>query len=520
MITVNEFQQALADDQVKVIAGFEGLEKQVDHLIVQEFSFKSSRVLKESAVLTTLYGFKDLDEILEHFRWYTEIGVSAVCIHKVVYSEISQAILDLADEAGLPLLYISNDISYQLLYERFNDLQYQEATRLKGEIDELNQSMLDALLLEKDFHFIIQSIGKYFDEPIVYLNEDMDILALWNSKSFSRKALREWLEQTVSLYEKEFQQVRETILPLEIALEEKTHQLEAVVIVPLTSKSDFYGYLIVGRKHEVSPFRDIIIKNAATALILDSMKKSQTKEYHKNRDIRMLEEIFEGKREEEAIAADFYHDMKHVNSLVIVELEDKSKLREAYQFIRSKIERTNGLIWIMDNKILALVSLEFGKGKITSFIDEQRTIGLSGKLEQFSNEGLRMLYEQADIALQFATLKGQSFCSWQDLGSEKIVYFMNQSANLRQFHLEQLQPLIDYDIKRDANLVKTLEIYLQTFFSLKESGEKLHLHPNTVKYRVNKIEDLLGSKLDDPSHYIDLMIALKSYHYLNSIQST
>lgn len=513
MITVKEFQQAVSEDKVTIIAGFGGLEKKIEHLIVQEFSFKSSRVMGESAVLTTLYGFKNLDEIIEHFKWYIEIGVSAVCVHKVVYPEIPKEILELADQANLPLLYIPNELSYQLLYKRFNDLHYQEATKLKREIDELNQSMLDALLLEKDMHFIIQSIGKYFDEPIVYLDSGMDILALWNSGSFSRTGLRDWLEKVVGTYAETFREVRATMLPFEIQFAEPNRQLSSVLIVPLNSKLDYYGYLIIGQHNKKSPFRDIIIKNAATVLVLDAMKKNETKEYHKNRDIRILEKIFEGSRAEEVADSDFYHDIRNVNSLVMVEPEDKTKLREAYQLICQKIEGSNELIWIKDNKILALVQLEFGEGKAVTLSADDRRMGLSSKLTAFTNEGFRMLYEQAEISLHFAKLKQRPFCSWRDLGTEKIIYFMKKSNSLKDFHMDYLQQLVDYDKENDTTLVDTLHVYLESFFSLKESGEKLHLHPNTVKYRIKKIEDLLGRKIDDPAHYLELMMALKSYSY-------
>lgn len=513
MITVREFQQAILKDNVTIIAGLGGLYKKIEHMIVQEFSFKSSRILGESIVLTTLYGFKNLDEIMEHFKWYIQIGVSAVCVHNVVYSEIPKAILDLADQAELPLLCIPKDVSYQLLYKRFNDLHYQETAKLKREIDELNQSMLNALLLEKDIHFIIQSMGKYIDEPIVYLNNEMDILALWNSKNFSRTELRDWFEKVIGTYAETFKEVRNMNLPIEIELVERTKQLKSILIVPLNSKFDYYGYLIIGQQNKKNPFRDIIIKNAATVLILDSMKKNQTKEYHKNKDIKILEEIFEGNRAEELAATDFYHDIKNVNYLVMVEPEDKSKLREIYQFVCGKIEDSNGLIWIMGNKILALIQLELGKGKIAAFSADQRRIGLSAKLTSFSNEGFKMLYEQAEISLHFAKINDQRFCNWRDLGSEKIVHLMKNSTNLKDFHVDYLQPLVQYDERNDTNLVRTLYVYLESFFSLKKTGEKLYLHPNTVKYRVNKIEDLLGRKLDDSAYYIDLMMALKSYYY-------
>jgi DNA-binding PucR family transcriptional regulator len=38
----------------------------------------------------------------------------------------------------------------------------------------------------------------------------------------------------------------------------------------------------------------------------------------------------------------------------------------------------------------------------------------------------------------------------------------------------------------------------------------LHLHPQTVRYRVNRLRELLGEQLEDPSARFELEIALRT----------
>ena len=38
----------------------------------------------------------------------------------------------------------------------------------------------------------------------------------------------------------------------------------------------------------------------------------------------------------------------------------------------------------------------------------------------------------------------------------------------------------------------------------------LHLHPQTVRYRVNRLRELLGEQLDDPDARFELEVALRS----------
>ncbi|CAM5217088.1 CdaR family transcriptional regulator OS=Ureibacillus acetophenoni OX=614649 GN=SAMN05877842_11317 PE=3 SV=1 [Ureibacillus acetophenoni] len=516
MVTVADFKKELEPMNIKLIAGQDGLENVIEYLDVQEFPFKSPRVHKNSVILTTFYGFKNNDEIIEHFVWYAQVGISGICVHNVVYSEVPEVLIQLANKARIPLFYIPENIPYHILYEKYNYLIDLERSKLKNEIDQLNHSMLDALVTEKDNHFIIQLLGKYLNEYIIYLDKEMAIVSLWSPGEISRTHFRNNVNGALNIHREVFNHVRVKLKA--VVVEENNSTLGKFKVLPLNSKMDFYGYLMISQQNIDVPFRDIIIKNTLTALILDAMKKNQTKEFHKNKDIKLLEEIFSDEKISQIKVEDFYFDIKNINYLLIIEPKNKSKLREYYSFIETKIgEVANNLVWIKDNRIIALMHNELKDDSILSKFEDIRS-GISGKLKGLTAADLRTLYEQANVALHFSNIQSKYFCSWDELGSEKIIYFMRNSNLLKDYHLDYLQPLIDYDKRNNTNFTKTLYVYLSTFFSLKESGEHLHLHPNTVKYRVKKIEELLEIKIDDKEKYIDLLMALKFYFYYLEIE--
>jgi DNA-binding PucR family transcriptional regulator len=51
---------------------------------------------------------------------------------------------------------------------------------------------------------------------------------------------------------------------------------------------------------------------------------------------------------------------------------------------------------------------------------------------------------------------------------------------------------------RDPVLAETLRIYLDSFGDIGAAARALHVHPNTVRYRVRRIEKLLSTSLSDP----------------------
>jgi DNA-binding PucR family transcriptional regulator len=58
-------------------------------------------------------------------------------------------------------------------------------------------------------------------------------------------------------------------------------------------------------------------------------------------------------------------------------------------------------------------------------------------------------------------------------------------------------------------LVETLKTYFSTGESKAKTAEKLYIHLNTLKYRLHKIEEILGLKLSDPDVSFRLKLAVR-----------
>jgi len=93
----------------------------------------------------------------------------------------------------------------------------------------------------------------------------------------------------------------------------------------------------------------------------------------------------------------------------------------------------------------------------------------------------------------------------------RISYFLNDQLIFEDYG-ELITPLIEKDQTDGTNLVQTLYVYLKSFFSYTKAAKTLFIHPNTVKYRIDQIQHLLGDvELRDHQTYLDLMMAIKLY---------
>lgn len=79
-----------------------------------------------------------------------------------------------------------------------------------------------------------------------------------------------------------------------------------------------------------------------------------------------------------------------------------------------------------------------------------------------------------------------------------------QIVHTRLAPLEQLKP------KQQVRLAETLLAWLQTRGGAPEVAQRLHVHPQTVRYRLHQLEDLFGADLNDPQARFELEMALRA----------
>jgi PucR family transcriptional regulator, purine catabolism regulatory protein len=70
--------------------------------------------------------------------------------------------------------------------------------------------------------------------------------------------------------------------------------------------------------------------------------------------------------------------------------------------------------------------------------------------------------------------------------------------------------LLDYDRAHQAELVKSLRAFLCHNRSWKDTAAELHVHKQTLVYRMRRVQELTGRRLDDTGDVAELWFALKA----------
>lgn len=104
-----------------------------------------------------------------------------------------------------------------------------------------------------------------------------------------------------------------------------------------------------------------------------------------------------------------------------------------------------------------------------------------------------------------------------NLGVYRLLAILRDSPELWEFYRATLAPLADYDRRQDAELLKTLEAFFANLGNLARAADSLHVHRNTLLYRLGRISEITGLDLDNPEDRLALWLALKAHRVLDAL---
>lgn len=98
--------------------------------------------------------------------------------------------------------------------------------------------------------------------------------------------------------------------------------------------------------------------------------------------------------------------------------------------------------------------------------------------------------------------------AYEDVAAYVLLLEGADSARLAAFASDVLEPLRAYDEKHQTELERTLRLYFGIGQNVKTAAAELHVHRQTVFYRLRQIGDICSRSLDDAHDQLTLRMAL------------
>ncbi|MEV8532225.1 helix-turn-helix domain-containing protein [Streptomyces sp. NPDC051211] len=144
---------------------------------------------------------------------------------------------------------------------------------------------------------------------------------------------------------------------------------------------------------------------------------------------------------------------------------------------------------------------------LSSALTHPVTIGTAGPVTDLS--GISRTYQEARCCLDALTALGGKggTASPRELGFLGLL--LSDSPNTAEFINNTIGPVLDYDTQQRTDLARTLEAYFASACSPTRAAESLHVHPNTVSRRLERIAELLGPDWLEPAQALEVQLALQ-----------
>ncbi|MGO8870396.1 MAG: helix-turn-helix domain-containing protein [Acidimicrobiales bacterium] len=128
--------------------------------------------------------------------------------------------------------------------------------------------------------------------------------------------------------------------------------------------------------------------------------------------------------------------------------------------------------------------------------------------------------EEAVFALKLGTelSSDSSVTKFWELGVWRILVDSSETTKLRQLVDEWIGTLIQHDRLHNSELVKTLTMYLKESCATEATATLLHVHRNTLRYRLSKIALITGRDLGDPDQRFQLELVCRAWLVLQALE--
>lgn len=539
MITVNKIIEILPN--LKILAGEKGISKTVESVTVLDAPDGIQWLKGGEFVITTLFPFQESNKTISKTLLPTlaQKNVSALGIKLNRYVEtISSDIVEQSNKLSLPIILIPYDYAWiDIINSIMSKILNRQAEELK-ELSNIRDLFVQELLHERGLEGIASLLYELLHHPV-------SIFSFYNFHSLnyppsfephvSKENLR--LIDTTDIH-------RETICEksMMMRMAQRENPESSWVQIPISIAQNQIGFLVVWEEDGCVDEAQMSIINQALPLIALKI--------HESKEIQKVEQRFKEQLLQLLLADSIDCPQtidRHLNRLnlylgeknivVIINSQDVKfldpqaliliqQIKTSLKYLMKKLMKSENPI----NNHQLFVSLE-QKNRIFIILPYYKTddyyervytffyssfheilasheygVGI-GRVYQ-GYEGISKSYREALKALDLCWYKKERVLFYKDQGLYRIILEIPRKERESFFH-ETIGPLLEYDRVNNSNLVETLKIFLDNRASYNLTAKEMYLHPNTIRYRIEKIKAICSYDLDSFDDLLEMALGIK-----------
>ena len=542
--SIGELLRLSTLSSAEVLAGRSGLHRVVQRLNVMTVPDILPWVKEHEFLLATGYPLpRSPVELAELVTALDARGLAALGVKLGKYIEaLPHEMLRCADQLDFPIIDIPRQVGFDdILSQALTDIVNRQSAVL-ARAEEIHRVFMQIVLHGGGLPEITEKLSQLIEGAVVVLDNEDRVLAASRLEEVSASLA------TAGLLADDGRIVAG------VALVPQTHvQVTRGVrwaVAPVLAGSMRHGRILAVQGER--PLQDdvlIALERAATVVALDATKKLAVTAVERKFRSDFLHELLSGRarneREVLSRSRSLGWDLERPLIVVVAELEptpdgERSELEErrlrasltdawtatvrgcdpgaAVAGFASELVAIVGVPRERDPAEGAVSLAEAIATRLAQRCRHPLSFGVSRPVA--TSTELAAAYEQATKALQIGRrIHGPGAVTrFDSLGVYRLLSLIDDTEELRSFAYESLGPLLALDRPERDDLLQTLEALVECNLNVARAARRLYFHYNTLRYRITKLERLLGPFTTNPNLCLQIELALQIIHIREMLQ--
>jgi purine catabolism regulator len=285
-------------------------------------------------------------------------------------------------------------------------------------------------------------------------------------------------------------------------------------VLPVTGPRGTAGYILAMESPSAAPAGVSVVQHIATVAALQLSMLAHEREMLRRSGTETLAEMLQGQLEGSVVtrrlAANGFLVDRPLRLAVVPGSADDDRVADALA--------SAGLPYLIlrqqDELVVLVQDGEADRAALTGALDVAAGFsrpfagGSSAGGSSAGGSSAAVARREARWALARALEAGRAVVSYGEDRTEK--WLTSETADLRVLVSQVLGAVLDYDAEHSGDLVTSVRVWLEHDRQTDRAARALHIHPNTLLYRIRRFEQLSGRSLASTEALAEVWLAMRT----------
>lgn len=466
-------------------------------------------------VTATNLDAENADSMRRYVRRLAGAGVAGVGFAVGVnYEDVPQALVEAAEEAGLPLLEVPRRTPFLAISKAVSAAIAADQYRAVTAGFEAQRELTKAALAGDGPADLLARLAAHID----------GWAALYDTSGAVLAAAPDWAARRAARLTPDVERLRDRPAPASIVVADSEDRVE---LQSLGTGRRARGALAVGTGAALGTAERYAVHSAVALLTLTTARSRSLQGAEQRLGAAVLRMLLAGQPDHaRAVAGDLYGGLLDAPfRLLIAEAAAPAGPALFTETMEAAAARSGeALLLVPEGEGERVVVLAADGGAAVAACaayaeaqddrapreggaeDSDIVVGLSAPAGPIA---VSAAYKQAEQALSVARRRGRALVEHEELAAGSVLPLLADDA-VRAFADGMLRALHEHDAKGRGDLVASLRAWLSRHGQWDAAAADLGVHRHTLRYRMRRVEEILGRSLDDPDVRMELWLALKT----------